>query len=157
MWHVSNSHSIATDLDSIRNAQDEELSRSRLAGSIMDFSILCLNLDKKPKERLLKEKESNAIYQGIKNILDKIYEQELVKDLNNFLEDLRKKKLFELYLKREKLKGDIDIKYNTSLLTEENDENKTQKIIGEEISKLIKKNLEKEIKMENQKKYEKQK
>ena len=145
MWHVSNSHSIATDLDSIRNAQDEELSRSRLAGSIMDFSILCLNLDKKPKERQLKEKESNAIYQGIKNILDKIYEQELVKDLNNFLDDLNKKKLFELYLKREKLKGDIDIKYNTSLLTEENDENKTQKIIGEEISKLIKKNLEKEI------------
>ena len=69
MWHVSNSHSIATDLDSIRNAQDEELSRSRLAGSIMDFSILCLNLDKKPKERLLKEKESNGIYQGIKNII----------------------------------------------------------------------------------------
>ena len=145
MWNVYNSHSIVLDMESIQNAKDEELSRTRLASSIMDYSILCLNLDKKPKEKQLKEKEETSIFQGIKTIIDDIFNDDLTQDFNNFMEDLKDKKIFELYLSREKLMGEIDLKYNTSLLTEEPDGKKIQKQIGEEISNLIEKNVKNDI------------
>ena len=143
MWDVYNSHSVVTDLESIQNAADEEQSRHRCAGSIMDFSILCLNLDKKPKEKQLKDKEFEKIYQGITKIFDDIYDQNLANDFAEFMKILLDKKIFELYLNREKLMGEIDLKYNTCILTEEPDGNKIQKQIGEEISILIDKDYKK--------------
>ena len=144
MWDVCNTHSISTDLDSIKNAKDEEECRNRLAGSIMDYSILCLNLDKKPKNKQLKDREQMAIFQGIKQILDDTFQNDLTKDFESFMNNLRDKKIFELYLKREKLMGEIDLKYNTSILTEENEESKIQKQIGEEITILMDKNIKKD-------------
>jgi len=41
--------------------------------------------------------------------------------------------------------GEIDLKYNTSLLNEEPDSDKIQKIIGEEISNLAEKNIKKDV------------
>ena len=40
--------------------------------------------------------------------------------------------------------GEIDLKYNTSILTEENEESKIQKQIGEEITILMDKNIKKD-------------
>lgn len=145
MWNVYNTHSIVTDMESIKNAKDEESSRNRLAGSIMDYSILCLNLDKKPKDKQLKDKEQTAIFQGIRNILDKVFENELTKDIDKFISDLREKKIFELFLNREKIMGEIDLKYDTSLLNEEPDSDKIQKQIGEEIASLLEKNVKNDV------------
>ena len=89
MWNVYNTHSVVTDLESIQNAADEELCRHRCAGSIMDFSILCLNLDKKPKERQLKDKEYEKIFQGITKIFDDIYSENLSKDFEQFMKNGR--------------------------------------------------------------------
>ena len=105
IWDVYNSHSTATDFESIKNAENEELSRQRCVNSLIDFSILSLNLDKKPKE---------------------------------------KQKKFELYINRERLMGEIDLKFNTCILIEEPDGNKILKQIGEEISILIDKNYKKD-------------
>ena len=145
MWNVYNTHSIVTDMESIKNAKDEESSRNRLAGSIMDYSILCLNLDKKPKDKQLKDKEQTAIFQGIRNILDKVFENELTKDIDKFISNLREKKIFELFLNREKIMGEIDLKYDTSLLNEEPDSDKIQKQIGEEIASLLEKNVKNDV------------
>ena len=144
MWDVYNSHSIASDLESIQNAKDEELCRSRLNFSLIDFSFLSLNLDKKPKERLIKDKDETAISNGIKNILDEIYANNLSKDFNVFMNEICEKKVFEMYLNREKLMGEIDLRYNTSLLTEEGDGDKIQKQIGEEIFSLYNKYVKKD-------------
>ena len=145
MWNVYNTHSIVTDMESIKNAKDEESSRNRLAGSIMDYSILCLNLDKKPKDKQLKDKEQTAIFQGIRNILDKVFENELTKDIDKFISNIREKKIFELFLNREKIMGEIDLKYDTSLLNEEPDSDKIQKQIGEEIASLLEKNVKNDV------------
>ena len=144
MWNVYNTHSVVTDLESIQNAADEELCRHRCASSIMDFSILCLNLDKKPKERQLKDKEYEKIFQGITKIFDDIYSENLSKDFEQFMKNILDKKIFELYLNRERLMGEIDLQYNTCILTEEPDGNKIQKQIGEEVSILIEKNYKKD-------------
>ena len=145
MWDVYNTHSRATDMESIRNAKDEETSRNRLVGSIMDYSILSLNLDKKPKEKQLKDNEQNSIFIGIKEIIDEVFQNELTKDIESFMKNLEDKKIFELFLFRERIMGEIDLKYNTSLLNEEPDSDKIQKIIGEEISNLAEKNLKKDV------------
>ena len=145
MWDVYNTHSRATDMESIRNAKDEETSRNRLVGSIMDYSILSLNLDKKPKEKQLKDNEQNSIFLGIKEIIDEVFQNELTKDIESFMKNLEDKKIFELFLFRERIMGEIDLKYNTSLLNEEPDSDKIQKIIGEEISNLAEKNIKKDV------------
>jgi hypothetical protein len=145
MWDVYNTHSTATDMESIRNAKDEETSRNRLVGSIMDYSILSLNLDKKPKEKQLKDNEQNSIFLGIKEIIDEVFQNELTKDIESFMKNLEDKKIFELFLFRERIMGEIDLKYNTSLLNEEPDSDKIQKIIGEEISNLAEKNIKKDV------------
>ena len=144
MWEVFNTHSIVSDMESIQNAKDEEMCRSRLNSSLIDYSFLCLNLDKKPKERLMKEKDEIIISARIKKILDEIYENVLSKDFNDFMNEIRDKKVFEMYLNREKLMGEIDLSYNTSLLTEEGDGDKIQKQIGEEIAALIDKYVKKD-------------
>ena len=61
------------------------------------------------------------------------------------MEDLIKKKIFELYLSRENLMAEIDLKYNTSILTEEFDENKIKKQIREEITNLVDKSTKKDV------------
>ena len=132
-------------MESIQNAKDEETSRNRLAGSIMDYSILCLNLDKRPKEKQLKDKEQTLIFQGIRNIIDEVFQNELSKDIESFMNNLKDKKIFELFLVRERIMGEIDLKYNTALLNEEPDSDKIQKIIGEEISNLVEKNVKNEV------------
>ena len=145
MWDVFNTHSIKIDLDLLKNSKDEEECRNRLAGSIMDYSILCLNLDKKPNVKLIKERDQTLIFQGIKQILDNVFENNLYKDFEIFMEDLIKKKIFELYLSRENLMAEIDLKYNTSILTEEFDENKIKKQIREEITNLVDKSTKKDV------------
>ena len=59
--------------------------------------------------------------------------------------NLKDKKIFELFLVRERIMGEIDLKYNTALLNEEPDSDKIQKTIGEEISILVEKNAKNEI------------
>lgn len=145
MSDVCNSHSISTDLESIKNAKDEEESRNRLAGSIMDYSILCLNLDKKPKDKQLKDREQTEIFGGIKNILDDVFTNILTEDFGNFMNKLINEKIFELYLSREKLIGEIDLKYDSSIITEEPDGEKIKKKIGEELEILMEKNVKKNI------------
>lgn len=145
MSDVCNSHSISTDLESIKNAKDEEESRNRLAGSIMDYSILCLNLDKKLKDKQLKDREQTEIFGGIKNILDDVFTNILTEDFGNFMNKLINEKIFELYLSREKLIGEIDLKYDSSIITEEPDGEKIKKKIGEELEILMDKNVKKNI------------
>ena len=145
MSDVCNSHSISTDLESIKNAKDEEESRNRLAGSIMDYSILCLNLDKKLKDKQLKDREQTEIFGGIKNILDDVFTNILTEDFGNFMNKLINEKIFKLYLSREKLIGEIDLKYDSSIITEEPDGEKIKKKIGEELEILMEKNVKKNI------------
>ena len=145
MSDVCNSHSISTDLESIKNAKDEEECRNRLAGSIMDYSILCLNLDKKPKDKQLKDREQTEIFGGIKNILDDVFTNILTEDFGNFMNKLINEKIFELYLSREKLIGEIDLKYDSSIITEEPNGEKIKKKIGEELEILMDKNVKKNI------------
>ena len=145
MSDVCNSHSISTDLESIKNAKDEEESRNRLAGSIMDYSILCLNLDKKLKDKQLKDREQTEIFGGIKNILDDVFTNILTEDFGNFMNKLINEKIFKLYLSREKLIGEIDLKYDSSIITEEPDGEKIKKKIGEELEILMDKNVKKNI------------
>lgn len=144
MFDVYNTHHISNDLDSIRNGQDEEQCRHRALDSIMDYSLLSLNLDKKPKTRQLKEKEEIALNDKVETILDSIYHNKIYKDYEDYLKELITRKTFELYLKREKLMADFDIEYNTSLLTEENDGEKTKKMLYNEIDKLIEKKYKKD-------------
>ena len=145
MWDVYNSHSISSDLLGIQNAQDESTSRERLLNSIIDYSLICVNLDKKPKTKQLKDKELQALNQKIKDILDNIYTQNFMEDYKKFINNLTLEKTFILYLSREKLMADLDIKYNTSLLTEETDPSKTKNIIYSEIEEIIDKKYKKEI------------
>ena len=145
IWDVYNSHSTATDFESIKNAENEELSRQRCVNSLIDFSILSLNLDKKPKEKQLKDKELEKMYQNITQIFKEIYDEKLLKDFNEFMDDILNKKKFELYINRERLMGEIDLKFNTCILIEEPDGNKILKQIGEEISILIDKNYKKDV------------
>ena len=60
------------------------------------------------------------------------------------MNEICEKKVFEMYLNREKLMGEIDLRYNTSLLTEEGDGDKIQKQIGEEIFSLYNKYVKKD-------------
>ena len=107
--------------------------------------ILSLNLDKKPKEKQLKDKELEKMYQNITQIFKEIYDEKLLKDFNEFMDDILNKKKFELYINRERLMGEIDLKFNTCILIEEPDGNKILKQIGEEISILIDKNYKKDV------------
>jgi hypothetical protein len=145
MWDVYNTHSISSDLLGIQNAQDETTSRQRLLNSIIDYSLICVNLDKKPKSKQLKDKELQALNQKIKDILDNIYNQNFMEDYKKFISNLILEKTFILYLSREKLMADLDIKYNSSLLTEETDPSKTKNIIYSEIEEIIDKKYKKEI------------
>ena len=145
MFDVYNSHSISSDLLGIKNAQDEITSRNRLLSSIFEYALISVNLDKKPKTRQLKEKEEINLNQKIENILENIYNNKFLEDFNAFIHGLIQRKTFELYLEREKLMADLDIEYNTSLLTEESDSEKTKKFIYDEIESLIEKKHKKEM------------
>ena len=144
MFDVFNTHTISNDLLNIKSGQHELDCRHRLLDSIMNYSILCLNLDKKPKTRQLKEKEEITLNEQVQAVLDDIYNNNLLKDYNTFMNDLLQKKAFELYLNREKLMADLDIQYNTSLLIEENEPEKTKKEIYKEIETIIDKKYKKE-------------
>ena len=70
-------------------------------------------MDKKPKEKQLKDKELEKMYQNITQIFKEIYDEKLLKDFNEFMDDILNKKKFELYINRERLMGEIDLKFNT--------------------------------------------
>ena len=144
MFQVYNTHHISNDLDSIRNGPDEVQCRHRALDSIMSYSLLSLNLDKKPKTRQLKEKEEITLNEKVESILDNIYHNKISKDFEEYLKELITRKTFELYLKREKIMADFDAQYDTSLLTEEDDEEKTKKMLYKEIENLIEKKYKKD-------------
>ena len=146
MFDVYNIHSVSNDLLGIKNAQDEITNRQRLRllNSIIEYSLICVNLDKKPKTRQLKEKEELVLNQKIEAILNDIYNNKIMADFNKFMGLLIQRKTFELYLNREQLMAELDMQYNTSLLREESDEEKTKKIIYEKIESLIEKKHKKE-------------
>lgn len=137
MFDVFNTHSTYNDLLGIKNAQDEITSRQRLLNSIIEYSLICVNLDKKPKTEPLKEKLD--LNKKIEAILNNIYNNKILEDFNKFMGQLIQRKTFELYLKREQLMAELDMQYNTSILTEESDNEKTKKIIYQEIENLIEK------------------
>lgn len=144
MFDVYNTHPISNDLLSIKNAQDEVTSRHRLVGSIMDYSLLSVNLDKKPKTRQLKEKEEITLNAKVEEIIDNLFENVIMKDYKDFIDSLIRKKSFDLYLEREKIMADFDIQYNTSLLTEEMDGEQTKSLICKEIETIIEKKYKKD-------------
>lgn len=144
MFQVYNTHHISNDLDSIRNGPDEVQCRHRALDSIMSYSLLSLNLDKKPKTRQLKEKEEIALNDKVESILDSIYNNKISKDFEEYLKELISRKTFELYLKREKMMADYDTQYDTSLLTDEDDGEATKKMIYKEIDNLIEKKYKKD-------------
>ena len=144
MFDVYNTHPISNDLLSIKNAQDEVTSRHRLVGSIMDYSLLSVNLDKKPKTRQLKEKEEITLNAKVEEIVDNLFEKEILKDYKDFIDSLIRKKSFDLYLEREKIMADFDIQYDTSLLTEEMDGEQTKSLICKEIETIIEKKYKKD-------------
>ena len=143
MFDVYNTHPINNDLLSIKNAQDENTSRNRLLGSIMEYSLLSVNLYKKPKKRQLKEREEIELTNKIDAILTDIFENKIMEDFNEFMDNLIDRKMFELYLDRERYMADIDIQNDTSLLTEEDDGEKVKKIIREEIETIMEKKYKK--------------
>ena len=144
MFQVYNTHHISNDLDSIRNGPDEVQCRHRALDSIMNYSLLSLNLDKKPKTRQLKEREEITLNEKVGAILDSIYNNKISKDFEEYLEELISRKSFELYLKRERVMADFDTQYDTSLLTDEDDGEKTKKMIYKEIEDLIEKKYKKD-------------
>jgi hypothetical protein len=144
MFQVYNTHHISNDLDSIRNGPDEVQCRHRALDSIMNYSLLSLNLDKKPKTRQLKEREEITLNEKVGAILDSIYNNKISKDFEEYLEELISRKSFELYLKRERVMADFDTQYDTSLLTDEDDGEKTKKMIYSEIENLIEKKYKKD-------------
>ena len=144
MFQVYNTHHISDDLDCIRNGPDEVQCRHRALDSIMSFSLLSLNLDKKPKTRQLKEKEEITLNEKVESILDSIYNNKISKDFEEYLEELITRKTFELYLNREKMMADFDTQYDTTLLTDEDDGEKTKKMIYKEIENLIEKKYKKD-------------
>ena len=141
MFDVYNTHPISNDLLSIKNAQDEVTSRHRLVGSIMDYSLLSVNLD---KTRQLKEKEEITLNAKVEEIIDNLFENVIMKDYKDFIDSLIRKKSFDLYLEREKIMADFDIQYNTSLLTEEMDGEQTKSLICKEIETIIEKKYKKD-------------
>ena len=144
MYQVYNTHHISNELDSIRNGPDEVQCRHRALDSIMSYSLLSLNLDKKPKTRQLKEKEEITLNEKVESILDNIYNNKISKDFEEYLKELITRKTFELYLRREKIMADFDTQYDTSLLTDEDDEEKTKKMLYQEIENLIEKKYKKD-------------
>jgi hypothetical protein len=144
MYYFYQTHHISDDLDSIRNGPDEVQCRHRTLDSIMNYSLLSLNLDKKPKTRQLKEKEEITLNEKVESILDNIYNNKISKDFEEYLAELITRKTFELYLKREKVMADFDTQYDTSLSTDENDEEKTKTMIYKEIENLIEKKYKKD-------------
>lgn len=145
MFDVYNTHSIVNDLLGIKNAQNEITSRNRLLSSIFEYVLISVNLDKKPKTRQLKEKEEIDLNQKIGIILEDIYNNSFIQDFNIFIHNLIQKKTFDLYLEREKLMADLDLQYNTSLLTEESDNEKIKKFIYGEIQSIIDKKHKNEL------------
>lgn len=144
MFTVYNTHHISDELDSIRNGPDEVQCRHRALDAIISYSLLSLNLDKKPKTRQLKEREEIALNDKVSSILDSIYNNKISKDFEEYLTELVTRKTFELYLRREKMMADLDIQYDTSLLTEENDEEATKDMLYKEISNLMEKKYKKD-------------
>ena len=144
MFTVYNTHHISDELNSIRNGQDEVQCRHRALDAIMSYSLLSLNLDKKPKAPQLKEREEIALNDKVSSILDSIYSNKISKDFEEYLAELVTRKTFELYLKREKMMADLDIQYDTSLLTEEFDEEGTKNMLNKEISNLMEKKYKKD-------------
>jgi len=144
MFTVYNTHHISDELNSIRNGQDEVQCRHRALDAIMSYSLLSLNLDKKPKAPQLKEREEIALNDKVSSILDSIYSNKISKDFEEYLAELITRKTFELYLKREKMMADLDIQYDTSLLTEEFDEEGTKNMLNKEISNLMEKKYKKD-------------
>ena len=144
MFTVYNTHHISDELNSIRNGQDEVQCRHRALDAIMNYSLLSLNLDKKPKAPQLKEREEIALNDKVSSILDSIYSNKISKDFEEYLAELVTRKTFELYLKREKMMADLDIQYDTSLLTEEFDEEGTKNMLNKEISNLMEKKYKKD-------------
>ena len=138
------SHTKEEHLLNINNSDDEVKARHRTLDSIFEYSLMCVNLDKKPKKEQLKEKEQIALNQKIGKILDEIYNNNILKDFEEFIKDLINQQTFSLYISREKLMAELDLKYNSSLLTEETDGQKTQNLIYQEIESLIEKKHKKE-------------
>ena len=143
MFDVYNTHPITNDLLSIKNAQNEETSRNRLITSIMDYSLISVNLYKKPKTRQLKEKEEIDLTNKIEAIINDIYDNKIMKDYEKFMNNLIERKTFDLYLERERIMADLDFNYDTSLLTEEDDGEKIKNLISQEIETIIEKKYKK--------------
>lgn len=134
------SHTKEEHLLNIDKSDDENKARNRLLESIMEYSIMCINLDKTPRRETLKEKDQIDLNQKIGKILDDIYNNKFIKDFDQFIDKLIEQSTFGLFLSREKLMADLDLKYNSSLLTEETDGEKTKKQIYEEINDLVERN-----------------
>lgn len=137
MFDVYNSHPINDDLLSIKNAQDEDTRRNRLLNSIVEFSLLSVNLYNKPKTRQLKEREEVELNNKIEAVLTDLFENGVMEDYKGYLSNLIDRKLFELYLKREQLMVENDIEYNTSLLNEEGDGENIKSVMRKEIEKIM--------------------
>ena len=134
------SHTKEEHLLNIDKSSDESKARSRLLDSIMEYSIMCINLDKKTKKESFKEKDQIDLINNIEKILDDIYNNKFLKDFDEFIDKLIQQQTFSLFLSREKLMADLDLKYNSSLLTEETDGEKTKNQIYAEINDLIENN-----------------
>ena len=138
------SHTKEEHLLNIDKSNDESKARSRLLDSIMEYSIMCISLDKKTKKEPFKDKDQIDLNQNIGKILDDIYNNKFLKDFDQFIDQLIQQSTFSLFLSREKLMADLDLKYNSSLLTEETDGEKTKNQIYQEINDLLDKNHKKE-------------
>lgn len=144
MWKVYNtSHTKEEHLLNIKQASEELVARNRLLESIVEYALMSVNLNKQSKKHL-KEKELISINQKIGAILDEIYNNNILKDFEHFIDLLINENIFSLYIEREELMAKLDSKYNTSLLIEEIDEEKIKRSIYQEIDNLIEKNNKKD-------------
>ena len=134
MYNIYHTTSRVLHTESIQNAENEALTRTRLFNAIYEFSIDSITLREKIE---IKEGDNRKINSFISKFLDKLYTDNLKQDCEDCLRNMSKKMVAILYIEREGIRAQIDNEFDSDLCLEDLDIDEVKQKIDNHIMEII--------------------
>ena len=134
MYKIYHTTSRVLHTESIQNAENEVLTRTRLFNAIYEFSIDSITLREKIE---IKEGDNRKINNFISKFLDKLYTDNLKQDCEDCLRNMSKKMVAILYIEREGIRAQIDNEFDSDLCLEDLDIDEVKQKIDNHIMEII--------------------
>ena len=134
MYNIYHTTSRVLHTESIQNAENEALTRTRLFNAIYEFSIDSITLREKIE---IKEGDNRKINSFISKFLDKLYTDNLKQDCEDCLRNMSKKMVAILYIEREGIRAQIDNEFDSDLCLEDLDIDEIKQKIDNHIMEII--------------------